>query len=405
MYRAFPLLLAACTALVGCVPGPNAGLGVPLQPQSALTAPAPTARKIAVLVPLTGPNAGLGRGLLQAAQLALGPNGPQPDVQDTGGTPAGATLAAQAAVKAGDIMIIGPLTAQETAAAAAVAAGTPILAFTSDRQQGRPGVWALGITPQQQAARLVQALQADGKNRIAAVLPNNIFGDALADGLTRASSDASLPPPTVKRYTTGSVSQLDSALRDVTDYATRRGSIDAQVAAARQSTAPAIQATAATLAAQPVPPVPLDALLLAESGAALRTVAAALPGYDVAPPAVRVVGPATWARDAANLGGLNGAWYAAPDPASRTAFEREFAAKYGTTPQGFADMAYDAAHIALAAAQDPTILTRPGGFLGVDGPITLMPDGQVQRGLAVFQVDGGTGHIVAPAPGSAAPRS
>ena len=152
MVRALSSLLAA-TALAGCVqpqPGPSATRQTGANAPAAFIAPGPSTRRIAMLLPLTGQNAALGQDLLRAVQLALGSDGPQPDVLDTGGTPAGATSAAQRAVANGDAVIVGPLTAPETAAAAAVATNIPILALTSDRNQGRPGVWTLGITPQQQ---------------------------------------------------------------------------------------------------------------------------------------------------------------------------------------------------------------------------------------------------------------
>ena len=403
LLRALPFpaaTLVFAAALAGCVMPPEGG-GPTASPNPRTGGP--SNGKIALLVPLTGTNAGLGRDLLRAAQLALGPDGPQLDVQDTGGTPTGATMAAQAAVAAGDAIIVGPLTAPETAAAASVAVAIPILAFTSDRQQGRPGVWALGITPQQQVTRLVRALALDGKTRVAAVLPDNIFGNALVDGLTRATADISDPAPVVKRYPDGKQPALDAALREVADHANRRGAIDAQVQAARQSTDPAVSSQADPLAQQPVPPAPFDALMLAESGAALGRVAAALPGYGIAPPEVQIVGPATWARDAANLGGLKGAWYAAPDPSFRTPFERAYTAKYGTPPPGFADIAYDAAVLARMARGNPAMLTQPNGFRGVDGLFALRPDGQVVRGLALFGIDAGGSHIVEPAQDSVAP--
>ena len=110
LFRAFPFLLAAATALAGCVSGPDPSF-VPLRSPVVQLPPVVTRRKVAVLLPLTGPNAALGQDLLRAVQLALGPSGPQPDVQDTGGTPTGATAAAQAAIAAGDAVIVGPLTA------------------------------------------------------------------------------------------------------------------------------------------------------------------------------------------------------------------------------------------------------------------------------------------------------
>ena len=387
--------LFAAAALAGCVVAPDGGAPA----QRAGTAAPPVNAKVAVLVPLTGPNAGLGRNLLQAVQLALGPGGPQLDVQDTAGTPTGATIAAQAAVAAGDGIIVGPLTGPETAAAASVAVNIPILAFTSDQQQGRPGVWALGITPQQQVARLVRALSTRGKTRVAAVLPNNIFGNALADGLSRAASDVGDPPPAVKRYPDGRQTALDAALRDVSDYANRHA--PAQPA----GTDPAVTAPADPLEQQPMPPAPFDALLLAESGSPLGRLATSLPGYGITSPDVQIIGPATWARDAANLGGLAGAWYAAPDPAFRTRFEQAYSAKYGAPPPGLVDIAYDAADLARVAAGNPATLTQPSGFRGVDGLFALRPDGQVVRGLAVFGVGPGGTRIVDPAPASIAPGS
>ena len=114
--RAFPSLLASLVlaGLAGCVAAP----GSPVGPAGAIVLrPAGRSQKVAVLLPLTGPNAALGTELRQAVQLALGVDGPQLDVRDTAGTPTGATAAAQAALADGDGMILGPLTAPETAAA------------------------------------------------------------------------------------------------------------------------------------------------------------------------------------------------------------------------------------------------------------------------------------------------
>ena len=399
MVRALSFLIAS-TLLAGCVQAPGGvgparvGAGAPA---GAFPAPGPAARRIAVLLPLTGQNAGLGADLLRAVQLALGQDGPQPDVRDTAGTPTGATIAAQAAVANGDVVIVGPLTAPETAAAAAVAPNIPILAFTSDRNQGRPGVWPLGITPQQQVARLVQALSRQNKTQVAAVLPSNAFGDALSAGLVDATALVGDATPQIRRYPTGRVTALDAALKDLSDFENRSA-----LSATPPGSDPSVETPPAATAATPPP---FDSLLLAESGPALQAVAASLQRYDIKPPAVQVLGPGTWARDAANLGGLTGAWYAAPDPATRGAFEQIFTARYGTPPPGIASIAYDAAQLARVAANDPANLTQPGGFRGADGPLALRPNGRVVRGLAVFAVGAGEPRIVDPVPASIADGS
>ena len=403
MVRAYSFLLLGSTLLAGCVAQPQpaglAGATVPGSgaPAATFLAPGPSAHRIAVLLPLTGQNAQLGQDLLRAVQLALGQGGPQPDVQDTGSTPSGATTAAQTAVANGDVVIVGPLTAPETAAAAAVATSIPILAFTSDRNQGRPGVWPLGITPQQQVARLVQALSRVGKTQVAAVLPSNAFGDALANGLVDSTAQVGDATPQIRRYPTGRTAALDAALRDVSDYENRSALI-----APPPSTDPLAATPPNAAPAAPSTPPPFDSLLLAEGGPALQAAAQALQKYDIRPPAVQIIGPGTWARDAANLGGLNGAWYAAPDPATRGAFEQVYSARYGSPPPAFASIAYDAAQLARVAANDPTTLTQPGGFRGADGPLALRPNGQVVRGLAVFAVGPGGPRIVDPVPASIA---
>lgn len=411
--RAFTLL-AAATGLAACVAEPNAGgynqpIGLNASSGPARAAPGGEApgHRVAILLPLTGPNAEVGQALLRAAQLSLSqPGSPPLDARDTAGTPGGAADAARAALASGAGIILGPLTAAETGAVApiAVAAGVPVLAFTSDATKAQPGVWTLGITPGQQVRRLVLAVQAEGKTRLAAVVPGNAFGDALASGMTAAAAEASLPPPQVERYSNG-FAGLTASLKTVADYASRRGAIEARQRAARA--APADPAAAPSPDATPdTPPPPIDALLLGASGPQLGQAAPLLTFYDIGPSQVRILGPATWAREGAQLGALSGAWYAAPDPAQRAAYEQQYAAKYGAPPRDLTDLAYDAAGVARAVADNTGFagpaLTRGQGFTGADGLLSLLPDGQVRRGLAIFEIDKGGSHIVQPAPASMA---
>ena len=73
-------------------------------------------------------------------------------------------------------------------------------------------------------------------------------------------------------------------------------------------------------------------------------------------------------------------------------------------PRELASLAYDAAGIARAAGTGSGFpiasLERPEGFLGADGLLALRPNGQVRRGLAIFEIDRGGAHIVQPAPQS-----
>jgi ABC-type branched-subunit amino acid transport system substrate-binding protein len=356
-----------------------------------------------MLAPLSGDNAARGQALVNAAKLALGD--PPPivlDVHDTGGTPAGAAAAAQAAISGGAMLIIGPLTSGETAAVAgpARAASIPVLAFTNDPSRAQPGVWTLGITPVQQAHRLVGAVTAEGKTRFAAVLPETGFGQAMATALTQAVQAANLPAPDIRTYS-GGMSAANSVMRDISGYASRRGPIDAQIKAARERHDAEGRKQAAELARSAIPPAPFDALLLADTGDKLVQLTSLLPYYDL--DSVRVLGPALWAEPAARGGArIGGAWFAAPDPAARSGFDAKYMAAYGSPAPGLADFAYDAAAIARVLAQSgdfsTAALSRPEGYAGVDGVLGLLPDGNVRRGLALFEIKGGAPVMIEPAP-------
>src|SRR5271169_111262 len=117
-------------ALASCVPPPMvpAPLSPPQPPYGAPTPtpPAPPAAaapsgpvKIALLVPLSGPNSALGTAILDAAQMGLfEAGGDQLTLvpRDTKGTPSGATEAARSAASEGVALILGPLLAAEVEA-------------------------------------------------------------------------------------------------------------------------------------------------------------------------------------------------------------------------------------------------------------------------------------------------
>ena len=413
--RTFGFLLGTL-ALAGCA-GPQSGpygrVGqsqslVPSTAMPQVSAAARSASRVAILLPLSGPMANVGQPMLQAAQLALPAGGaPTLTVKDTGGTAEGAAAAAQSAIAEGAGMILGPLTSAETAAVAPAAtqAGVPVLAFTNAGSVAQPGVWTLGITPAQQVRRMVAAAQAQGKTEFAALLPETDFGRSMGDALTEACASAGLNTPTI-RYHGSATGSINTAAREVSGYGSRRGPIDAQIKAARAEGTPEGRRRAAELGRSRIPPAPFNALLLADVRDNLQLIAAVLPYYDIDPPGVQIMGPASWSASSSGSGAMQGAWFAAPDNAARAPFEELFSAKYGTPASPLADLAFDAASIARVLAGQGgysiSALTQQAGFAGADGWMVLMPDGKVRRGLALFRIERGGPTMVEPAPASAA---
>jgi branched-chain amino acid transport system substrate-binding protein len=392
------LLVGACTA------GPPPA--TMMLPQTLQGAPTPSGPPhVALLLPMSGPQAALGSAMLKAAQMALAPPGsPVLDVKDTQGDAGHATQAAQQAIAAGDVMILGPLTAEETVAVASVSqpGGIAVLAFTSDPAAASGGVWTLGLTPGEQMRRLVLAARDDGRQQIAAVLPQGALGDALQTALGDAATEANMATPNIVRSEPGVAGFIDT-LKAVSNYAGRHQEVTAHIKDLQNATDPAARQQAAALAAQPAQPPPFDALLLGESGPTLEAASGDMAAYDITQPQVRILGPALWSQQVARLGKLAGAWYAALDASTRAEFATAYQTKYGMEAPSIADFAFDAAAIArvLAGEHDfsANALTRAEGFSGVDGAMLLLPDGHVRRALAVYQIDrGGGSHIVSPAP-------
>ncbi len=382
----------------------------------------PGAHDVGLILPLTGRNASYGTRMRDAAKLALSAKGsPALDVHDTNG-PGGTEQAVRDALARGDAILLGPLTATETAAAAplAINAGKPELAFTSDSTQARPGVWVMGLTPEQQVRRMVDAARATGRKSFAAFLPDNAFGHAMGDGLARACRDAGLKDPQIVFHTMD-VQNIDDGLKTLSAIETRQpaapvvtetpsgpSAIDptgeASPDAAAATTGTGTPSSGTTPAAQPAPIAPpsFDALVLADTGLELGRVITALQVDHIDSSQVQIMGPALWKAFDGKLGALHGAWYAAPDAHDRLGYVAQYRALYKQAPSPVSDFAYDAAALAGSLIRQGGVtvdaLTRPDGYMGVDGLFRLRPDGHVTRALAIYQIQrGGGARIVVPA--------
>ncbi len=330
--------------------------------------------RVAILLPLSGKLAEIGKPMLRAAQLALSVEGsPGLLVKDTGGTPDGAARAAQEAIEAGARMILGPVTSPETAMVAPIAkrAGVPVLAFTNDQAQSQPGVWTLGISPGQQVRRLWAAMKAENAGPIVAILPDNDFGKAMGDELTRLAAAEGRAAPFVRMHGPGK----DAIVSAV-------GELAGMVVADQ--------------------PPPFGAILIGAVGNDLRVLEKALKDAKIDRNKIKLLGPALWIDPASGSAAVAGALFAMPDPDLRRDMVKAFETKYKETPPPRVDLAYDAGSIARVLASQGQLsvagLTQPGGFAGVDGWFALSGDGQVRRGLAVFRVDRTRSTKIAAAP-------
>lgn len=381
-----------------------------------------TTRQVGILLPLSGRNGVLGNNMLKAAKLAMAdPSSPPLDVRDT--EISGASVAAQQAIAAGDGIILGPLTASETASIAPIttAANVPVLSYTSDVTKAQPNLWVMGVTPEQQVETMVVAAKAEGKTRFAALLPDNALGHALADSLTQVCSENGLASPQIS-FHSGTSDDISQKLKQLSNYDSRlqeaktHTSSDSSVKTA--DTDSNDSSTSTGLIDDLVPPPsngtdskkdnnnklvlsapPFDALLLGDTGLKLQSVINALKENQIFSKNVRLMGPGLWSAFASKLGKLHGAWYAAPDPSKRQGFVQQYMSKYGTMPKPLADLTYDSSSLVRSldklGGYTQENLTRNQGFDGVDGLFTLSKNGHIRRSLRIFEIQpGGGGKLI-----------
>jgi branched-chain amino acid transport system substrate-binding protein len=353
---------------------------------------------VGLLLPLSGPNASLGQGMLDAAQMALF------DVKggrvallprDTHGTAEGAAAAARDALDHGARLLIGPLTAPEVEAVKPLAAerGVAVLAFSTAASVAGDGAYVLGLLPSEEVRRVVGFAHQKGTQRFAVLAPETAYGRLVAEALKAEAATEQVSIAQTVFFDPNAI-DLAPSVRQLANYASHK------VANAPDP---------ASEEAQAAGDVGFDAVLLPEGGQQLKLLAPLLPQYGLDPTHVRYLGTGIWDGDPTPAGepALEGAWYAAPDPTGRVDFEKRFAAVYGHAPPRLATLAYDATALAAALSRGPEgadfsadALTNPNGFVGLDGIFRLRADGRVERGLAVIEIHRTGNVVVSPEPQS-----
>lgn len=398
---AFALLLAlaACggermvPAPVASPQSPSAGAAPP--PHRMATPPAAGPLKVALLLPLSGANAELGKAMLEAAQLALFTTASEQLTlvpRDTAGTAEGAAAAVRSAIADGAKLVLGPLLAAEVEAVKPVArdAKVNLIAFSTATQLAGGNVFLMGFAPRQEVVREVAFAHERGLTRFAALAPNSPYGHLMTDALREAVPASG--GAVVK------VEYLDPRAADPA-AAIRRLLSSGAVSPTAPDTSPAASPPPANAA--------FDALLLPEGGAQLKQIARQLKEAGLDPTKVRLLGSGLW--DDPSIAGepaLDGGWFAASPPESRREFVSRFETTYGHPPPqpALVALAFDAAALAATlAASDATPFSRdailnPRGFSGVDGLFRFTQQGLVQRGLAVLEVEPQGNVVVSPAP-------
>lgn len=358
------ILLGACVTRQAPAPVVRHGGNMP----TGTTVEQATEAKVAVLLPLSGNNAMLGQSMLQAAQLALfdlGNNDLQLMPHDTKGTESGAQDATRNAIRDGAQIIVGPLFADAVRGAQQITSrtNTKIIAFSTDWSLADRSTFVMGFMPFSQVDRIADYASEKNLNRFAIIAPRDKYGDVVS---TRFENRAGQNGGTI-------VHNISYTPND-----------------------PAITSLVSS-----IDPSSIDAVFVPANGSDLKIITNTLTTRGMPPEKIKRLGTGLWDNPVIlSQSGVQGGWFAAPSPAARQNFERQYQATYGQKPLRLTTLAYDAMALASVLSSrnySYDAFTNPNGFDGVDGVFRFGKDGIIQRNLAVLEINNGSVREIAPA--------
>lgn len=364
------MALSACQVVPKGPPQPTGPVAPPPPPTGTL--PTDTQRnRVALLVPLSGANAGVGESIANAANMA---------VLDTGGktirvtmydTAGGAAAAAQKAISEGNRLILGPLLADDVRAVAPVARGAriPVISFSNDAGVAGNGVYVMGFAPAQSIDRVVRFARSKGVTKFAGLIPSGLYGQRASTAFLRSVEDAG-----------GQVVSLQTFDRSAT-------SMSAAVTRLSNTSA-------------------YEAVLIADSARAAVQFAPMVRAKGGA--GARMLGTELWNAEGA-LGtnpALRGAWFASVSDGVYNQLSVKYRTRFGKGAYRIASLGYDSVLLVTRIGSDwafgapfPTArLGDAGGFTGIDGAFRFGRDGVAERALEVQQAGTGGFTVVDAAP-------
>ena len=178
--------------------------------------------RVALLVPLTGPNAPVGQSIANAANMALLDVGEKRVNLRIYDTAPGAGGAATKAIADGARLILGPLLANDVSAvdAAAGPRNIPVLSFSNDASLAGGNVYILGFQPGQSIARSIAYARSRGIERFAALVPAGVYGQRAQTAFVRAVDAAGGRSTALVNYTRDPA-KMQAAARAVTAFDSR----------------------------------------------------------------------------------------------------------------------------------------------------------------------------------------
>ena len=284
-----------------------------------------------------------------------------------------ASLAAKKAVQDGAEIILGPLRSDVATAAARAVAGKNInvLTFSNNSSISGKNLFLLGTTFDNISNRLAGFSRKSGAKEWLLIYPRTKEGEIAKKTVLEAAAK-------------NNITILGSVSFDLTAES---------IVEAVPEIADLIESTQAD-----------SIMLTSNSAGALPLLGQLLPEKGVDPKLVQYIGLGRWdvSKETLKLPGLQGGWFALPNPTLASKFSSRYKTIFNQTPHPLASLAYDGVAIIGSLRlrgknMSSKNLKQKFGFLGVNGLIRFAEDGSNERALSIATIKKNKVKVIDPA--------
>lgn len=353
---------------------------------------------VALFLPLSGKQKELGINLANSAFMSLFKNDKKRNIKlvlfDSKGTPKGAKLAFKRIIDSEIKIVIGPVFSSsiKEIKKEALRNNITVISLSNNRKlmnetDNYGGIFLSGMMPEAQIDRIVSYSLDNEKLSFAIISPNNQYGNTVTALFKKIVKDRDGDFITSEFYKPNN-RDLDRAVnRVINSFAISsevKSNKDAVIVESDKS----------------YPQV----IMIPESGKVLSKIIASLEKQNIEERDFQIIGTSQW-DDISTLNNhsLNGAWFAAPDNNKFREFEQNYFKLYNKFPPRISSITYDTVSAIIDLVKQKNGKVTPNfadfinysgphnrnGFDGIDGLFRFLPNGLVQRNLAVLEVDNG----------------
>jgi len=356
---------------------------------------------VALFLPLSGKNKELGAHLFNAAALSLFENDADHRVElvliDSKENPEDTKKAFQDIVDRKIKIVIGPIFSNSIEAIKDSAKNNGITVFSLSNNHQllgntnlRGGVFLSGLMLESQIDKIVNYSMREGRKTFAIISPNNQYGITVADILKRTTQNrdanftvSEVYDPITEKGLEKSVERVVNSFNIPSHLAEGGGNKIKKDVLIKESDRSYVQA-----------------ILIPESGKTLAKIARLIKEINKSERDIKLLGTNQW-DDLSTISNddLMGAYFPAPKDEKFRSFEKKYYQFYNKFPPRISSISYDLIDLIshLANKKNGNLEFRDfvsgdlldNGFDGIDGLFRFLPNGYVQRNLAVLEVGNG----------------